>query len=73
MKKHIALGLVASTLFVAGCCTTHHVTKWEYKQIASSMVTDETLNQLGDQGWSVVGYGTPEGGRSFYILKRAKQ
>jgi hypothetical protein len=31
MKKHIALGLVASTLFLAGCCTTHHVTQWEYK------------------------------------------
>ena len=26
MKKHIALGLVASTLFLAGCCTSHHAT-----------------------------------------------
>jgi hypothetical protein len=26
MKRHIALGLVASSLFLAGCCTTHQTT-----------------------------------------------
>ncbi|SPE60074.1 hypothetical protein SBV1_370058 [Verrucomicrobia bacterium] len=32
MKKSIALVLLAaSTFFLAGCCTTPHVTKWEYK------------------------------------------
>jgi hypothetical protein len=68
MQKHITLVLAATTLFLAGCCTTHHIAKWEYKQLSSSMVTDETLNQLGDQGWSVVAYGS-----GFYILKRPKQ
>ena len=31
MKKSIALMFAASTLFLAGCCTTPHATKWEYK------------------------------------------
>ena len=71
MKKHIALGLVASTLFLAGCCTTHHATKWEYKQVATQ-VGDDSLNKLGGEGWSVVACGTSQTG-SFYVLKRAKQ
>ena len=73
MKKSTALIFAASTLLLAGCCTTHHVTKWEYKQLMMGMVTDETLNQLGDQGWSVVGYGSPSAGNGFYIMKRPKQ
>jgi len=31
MKKSIALIFVVSALVLAGCCTTHHVSKWEYK------------------------------------------
>jgi hypothetical protein len=74
MKKTIALTLATSTLFLAGCCTTRHVTKWEYKQLPNSMVTDATLNQLGDQGWNVVGYSSaPGAANGFYILKRPKQ
>ena len=73
MKKHIALGLVASTLFLAGCCTTPHATKWEYKQI-STQVNDATLNKLADEGWSVVCVGTSGNTDShFYVLKRPKQ
>ena len=33
MKKSIALIFAASTLFLAGCCTTQHVTQWEYKVV----------------------------------------
>ena len=31
MKKCVALVITASTLFLAGCCTTPHATRWEYK------------------------------------------
>ena len=31
MKRSIAVIFAASTLFLAGCCTSTHVTKWEYK------------------------------------------
>ena len=37
MKKFITLTFAASTLFLAGCCTTMHVTKWEYKVVAPTM------------------------------------
>jgi hypothetical protein len=74
MKKSIALILAASTLFLAGCCTTHHVTKWEYQQIPTgSMKSDATLNRFGDEGWSVVGFGTSQTSGNFYIMKRPKQ
>jgi protein involved in sex pheromone biosynthesis len=69
MKKHIALGLVASTLFLAGCCTAHHVTKWEYRMAS----TTTEANQLSDQGWILVnGTGTASGSLEF-IMKRQKQ
>jgi hypothetical protein len=74
MKKHIALGLVASTLFLAGCCTTHHTASWEYKKIGSSEVAQ--LNELGAQGWKVVGFArdmTGQTSNEIYILERKKQ
>jgi hypothetical protein len=73
MKTSIALMFAASTLLLAGCCTTHHVTKWEYMQIpTSTQKSDEYLNQLGAEGWSVVAFGK-SGDGSLYILKRPKQ
>ena len=73
MKKHIALGLVASTLFLAGCCTSHHVTQWEYKTLDGA-ISDASLNEVGAQGWSVVGFqkSTQNTGAT-YLLKRPKQ
>ena len=74
MKKYLALAFASGALLLAGCSTTSHLTKWEYKQLHSSPVTDETLNKLGDEGWSVVGYSSaPGAGSGFYILKRPKQ
>ncbi len=70
MKKDIALMIAASALLFAGCCTTH-VTKWEYKQLYTQ-VSDDSLNKLGDEGWSVVACGTSQTG-NFYVLKRAKK
>ena len=57
MKKHIALGLVASTLFLAGCCTTHHAKHWEYKTQTVFLDTqfgDQFLNLTAKDGWEFV-------------------
>ncbi len=71
MKKAVALTLAASALFLAGCCTTPHHAKWEYKQV--EMATEADLNQLADQGWSIVAVTSSTRGAPLYILKRAKQ
>ena len=61
--------LAACGLLLVGCCTTRHVTKWEY-HMASSLVE---VNQLADQGWIVVNFAMPsQGGPYQYLLKRVK-
>ena len=60
--------MTACGLLLAGCCTTHHATKWEYR--ISSTLTE--VNQLADQGWTVVNFAVPNGGPYQYLLKRAK-
>jgi hypothetical protein len=59
MKKSIALLFAASTLFLAGCCTTHEhaAVKWEYTVYTCSGlagVSDPNLSHLGAQGWKLV-------------------
>ena len=62
MKKSIALIFAASTLFLAGCCTTHHVTQWEYKVVPTSGANrqeypqeqEALMNGLGKEGWKFV-------------------
>jgi len=49
MHKTIALTLVVSSLFLAGCCTTQQATVWEYKTVGS----DSEVNQLVSQGWTL--------------------
>ena len=71
MKKNITLILAASTLFLAGCCSTHQATHWEYMQVRG-VKTDAYLNKLADQGWSVVTL-TATDTDAHYILRRAKQ
>jgi len=44
MKKHIALGLIGSTLLLAGCCATQQATKWEYKLTAVPQLPMGELN-----------------------------
>ena len=78
MKKHIALGLVASTLFLAGCCTTHHVTQWEYKTYREALSAgsfESGLNKLASEGWIVDEVLTCAGdsGYTTILLKRPKQ
>jgi uncharacterized lipoprotein YajG len=57
MKKHIALGLIASTWFLAGCCTTHKTAHWEYKTQTLYLNADldpGTLNANAKDGWEFV-------------------
>jgi protein involved in sex pheromone biosynthesis len=69
MKRHIALGLVASTLFLAGCCTSPHATaKWEYQKTSDF----SEVQKLGAEGWSLVCSSSETSG-NYYILKRLKQ
>ena len=84
MKKSIALVFAASTFFLAGCCTTPHATKWEYKVAhvlplpagVSSVNpqewrdrTQRFLNDLGKDGWTLV---NEEEGRVFYFKRPIK-
>jgi hypothetical protein len=83
MKSHIALGLIASTLFLAGCCTAHHVTQWEYMKVYSL----DQLNKAAADGWVVASYSAYTGVQldanapiqyrfnesEVYLLKRQKQ
>ncbi|MGO8765819.1 MAG: hypothetical protein ACLQSR_11890 [Limisphaerales bacterium] len=65
MKKSIALIFAASTLFLAGCCTTHHVTQWEYKVVPVApgnganpqlypQGQEALMNGFGKEGWIFV-------------------
>jgi len=57
MKKHIALGLVASTLFLAGCCTAHKTAHWEYKTqtlFLAAGLDPVDLNKAAKDGWEFV-------------------
>jgi hypothetical protein len=69
MKKFLMLLIAAFSLMVAGCRTTDHAAKWEYR------TTDNLaeVNKLADQGWTVVNFAIPGGGPYQYLLKRAKR
>ena len=71
MKKTIALIFAASTLFLAGCCTMHHTTKWEYMQ-RTGQLSDADINKLADEGWSIVSTSIGPGGAVLYVLKHPK-
>jgi protein involved in sex pheromone biosynthesis len=69
MKKTIALILTASALFIAGCCTTHQTTKWEYKVVH----TIGGVNERAAKGWSVDKVTIKPDGSHEYLLKRQIQ
>ncbi|MGC9941951.1 MAG: DUF4177 domain-containing protein [Verrucomicrobiota bacterium] len=75
MKKFISVASVASTLFLAGCCTAPHQATWEYKEVeaASGTASEDQLNKLGAQGWRVVAATLSTREIPLYILERAKQ
>ena len=84
MKKNIALIFAASTLFLAGCCTTHNATKWEYKVAQAPHgpfgttspqenreLQQTFLNDLGKEGWVLI-YENQERGDTFYFKRPVK-
>ena len=62
LKQLFSIG--ATSFLLVGCCTTHHVTQWEYKVVRQNRVgvayadfakTQESLmNDLGKDGWIFV-------------------
>ena len=83
MKNNLAVIFAASLLFLTGCCSMHHVTKWEYKNLTIEGTAPDqnpsnihpTLNELGKEGWTVVGFAHDPGGSNqnayyYYLLKR---
>ncbi len=81
MKKCVAVLLVASALSLAGCCTTPHAPKWEYKVArlprggdanraespeAVREAQETLLNDLGKEGWVLV---SQTDGRLFYFKR----
>ena len=82
MKKNIALIFAVSTLFLAGCCTTHNATKWEYKVAHAPSYAGHTspeireiqqtfLNDLGKEGWVLI-YENEYQGDTFYLKRPVK-
>ena len=58
MKNSIALGVVAGTLFLAGCCTSHQAAAhWEYKTqtlYLAAGLNPGALNANAKEGWEFV-------------------
>ena len=80
MKKRVLLSLVIVVLLCVVGWTSYaqrrgpERTVWEYKSIASYQIGfrgDETLNQLGAQGWELVSAAGDSSGLTF-TFKRAK-
>ena len=66
LKQLLVVG--ASSILLAGCCTTQHVTRWEYKVVDRNVGKYEStadwlskeaalMNELGKDGWIFVGEG----------------
>jgi protein involved in sex pheromone biosynthesis len=74
MKKSIALLIAASTLFLAGCCTAHHATTWEYRTVNDDITQ---VNELANQGWTLAGFSSRTTGAMraelVYVMKHPKQ
>ena len=65
----LGAALGAAVIFSLGAATEHK--KSEYRQI-STQVSDESLNKLANEGWTVVCTGTSQSG-GFYVLTRTRQ
>jgi hypothetical protein len=73
MKTHLRRMLIigASVFLLAGCCTTDHVTRWEYKVVPvvtpsgpewqknEEQKEDALMNDLGKEGWIFVSKSDP--------------
>jgi hypothetical protein len=62
MKQSIVLLLVTSIVFLAGCCTSHQATAWDYKIIRGTIgghssslpPLEKQLDQAAADGWQAV-------------------
>ena len=57
MKKIVTLLVAVVMTLVAGCCTTHHTTAWEYKTQTVFLDTqfgEKFLNQPAKDGWEFI-------------------
>jgi hypothetical protein len=72
----LLLAVVASSMLVFGCSTPRHAGHCEYKTVILSNrpEADAKLNELGAEGWVVVGFSRNEGGSntSTFVLMRRK-
>ncbi len=77
MTRCVAVVLVAGALFLAGCCTTPHTTRWEYRvawphvprsegPLAQREAQQALLNDLGKEGWELV---SQTDGHIFYFKR----
>ena len=64
----LGAALGAAVVFSLGAAVEHK--KPEYRQVATQ-VSDESLNKMADEGWTVVCTGTSQIG-SFYVLTRTR-
>jgi len=71
MKESATLLFTASTLFLAGCCTTPHPVRWEYQKVWDF----KTVQKLSIEGWTLDSFHTFDASDAgtFYILKRRAQ
>lgn len=78
MKPKLPLAVIASSTLLLGCSTPHYAEHWEYKTVTlpsyDRSVTEAKLNELGGEGWAVVGFSHNEGGsnQSTFVMKRKK-
>jgi hypothetical protein len=75
MKNATALILATSTLFIAGCCTTHHAKAWDYKVIDVDFMhrreLESQIQKAAADGWVVVSSGGGDQS-AFVILRKPK-
>ncbi len=84
MNKNVALIFAGGTLFLAGCCTTHNATQWEYKVTQgphgpygttsyqeNQQLQQKFLNDLGKEGWVLINKTEGVGG-VFYFKRPVK-
>ena len=72
----LLLAVIASSMMLFGCSTLQPAERWEYKTVTLNNwpAADVKLNELGQEGWAVVGFSRNEGGSntSTFVLRRHK-
>ena len=73
LNQVFAIG--AGAFLLAGCCTTHHVTSWEYKVVQENRLgltnaeivkhREALMNDLGKDGWIFVSQSEADATLSF--------